>query len=428
MCLRLFSVSVRIVIVGFVTTLGCQEPPTAAPAVRPVRVVRIHDAAAFTSGYLPGRAKATQEVDLALRVDGPLIEFPVNVGDEVAKDDLMARVDPRIFQYEFRRTEADLSVAKAELKAMEAGARPEEIEQLRAALAKAEVQYRTAANELARVEPLAESKVITQSDYDRYVEDKELAEASLRQVREDLRIGEKGAREEDLEAKRAQVQSLEASLTLAKDRWRYTYLRAPFAGTVVAKYVENFEDVRAKQPIVRIVDTSKIEIVINVPEGSISLVPLVTDVTCTFDALPDNPLPAVVKEIGVEASQSTRTYPVTLIMDQPEEITILPGMAGRVRGRVNAPKAEEGGLQVEIPESSVFEQDDKHWVWVIESTDNRSGAVRLREVSIGKLSSRGLRLVSGLQSQELVATAGVPFLKAGQEVRLLESASSEASP
>ena len=116
----------------------------------------------------------------------------------------------------------------------------------------------------------------------------------------------------------ANITSLAASVDAAKDRLSYTYLKAPFDGNVVRIYVENFQDVTARQPVMRIVDDSRVEFVINIPESLISYVPDVTDVRVTFDPFPGREIPAAVKEIGTEASDSTRTYPVTLIMDQPD--------------------------------------------------------------------------------------------------------------
>ena len=86
-----------------------------------------------------------------------------------------------------------------------------------------------------------------------------------------------------------------------------------------------------KQPVVRIVDASQIELIVDIPEHLISLAPLLDTAEVRFDAFPDAELVATVKEIGAEASQTTRTYPVTLVMDQPEDLRILPGMAGRAR-------------------------------------------------------------------------------------------------
>jgi RND family efflux transporter MFP subunit len=398
---------------------GCDGPPPAAAVVRPVRVMKVQDVGALSDRSLPGRAKATQEVNLAFRVSGPLVELPINVGDHVKKDDIIARIDPRDFQVAYRGAEANLAAARAQIKAMQIGARPEEIEQLRAAVQKAEATLRLAANDLARANQLIESRTISRAEYDQSVEAHAQAEAGLRQAREELQIGERGARPEDIEAKEAEIRSLEASSTAAKNQWVYTYLRVPFDGRVVAKYVQNYEDVQAKQPIVRLLDASRIEMVVSVPEGTISLVPFVKDITCVFDAFPEQAIPAEVKEIGAEASRTTRTYPVTLIMDQPQDVAILPGMAGRATGRVDAPE-NVAAAGFEIPAAAVFEQDNKSFVWIIESSDGKQGRASLREVQLGELSARGLRVVEGISPGEMIATAGVHFLEEGQTVRILD--------
>ena len=63
------------------------------------------------------------------------------------------------------------------------------------------------------------------------------------------------------------------------------------------------------------------------------------------DTYPDKEIAATIKEIGKEASKTTRTYPVTLLMDQPEGFKVLPGMAGRTvgaEGDLPAGAAREG--------------------------------------------------------------------------------------
>ena len=92
--------------------------------------------------------------------------------------------------------------------------------------------------------------------------------------------------------------------------------------------MENFEDVQNKQAILRLLDDSKIEMIIDIPEHLIINAAYVKDAFVVFDAFPGREIAATIKEIGTEASSTTRTYPVTLIMDQPEDIRILPGMTG----------------------------------------------------------------------------------------------------
>ncbi len=192
-------------------------------------------------------------------------------------------------------------------------------------------------------------------------------------------------------------------------------IRAKFEGSVAATYVENFQNVRAKQPILRLLDISRIEMWINIPESLASYTPHVRDVRVRFDAFPGRKFPAEIKEISNEASLTTRTYPVKLSIEQPEDIEILPGMAGESSGRVEVP-GEAATRGVEIPLSALGTDDNQtSFVWVI---DQASGLVSKRPVETERATPRGV-VVEGLEIGEWIATAGVDTLVEGQEVRVL---------
>lgn len=209
---------------------------------------------------------------------------------------------------------------------------------------------------------------------------------------------------------------MRANVEAAEDQLDYTVLRAPFVGVVAAIYVENFEEVRPQQPIARIVDDSRIEMVISIPENLISYAPMVTDISVTFDAFPDQPLAAQIKEIGNEASPTTRTYPMTLIMEQPPGVKILAGMAGTATG---TPPAEIGAAELVVPVSAIFASDDgaKSFVWVI----GQDNTVARREVQTGELTNTGMQILDGLEPGELIASAGVNYVQEGQLVQPEES-------
>jgi hypothetical protein len=86
---------------------------------------------------------------------------------------------------------------------------------------------------------------------------------------------------------------------------------------VAAKHVDSFQTVQAKQSIVRLLDVSRIEVTVQIPESLISLIPQVKKVACRFDAFPNREFFGQVTKIGSEAWQTTRTYPVTVQIDQP---------------------------------------------------------------------------------------------------------------
>jgi RND family efflux transporter MFP subunit len=330
---------------------GCGEEAPPPDPIRPVVSMVIADAEGFRGRRFAGKARAVNESNLAFEVSGKLIERPINVGDEVEQQQLLARLDPRDFQ-------AALKSATAEL-------------------------ARDTSN-LARGREMLAEDVVSQVEYER------------------------------LEAR--QLIS-EANVELAEKALADSVLVAPFSGRVAAIYVENFENVRAKELILRLLDMSQIEMVMQIPESLIGSVPLLEDIEVRFDPFPDIAISATVKEIGSEASETTRTYPVTLVMTPPAGVEILAGMAGEATGTVNAAKdPSETGF--EVPVAAVFADDasqsNQSYVWVVDEASNTAIRQPVEMLSFGV---RGV-FVSGLQVGDRIAIAGVHSLREGQSVRI----------
>ncbi len=357
------------VILAAVGIGGCGEEKIPEKYVRLVKAIRVADTSGFTERAFPGRARAGQEVNLSFRVSGPLITFPVNIGDAVRRGQVVARIDPTDFDSALRTVQGQL-----------------EREQARAKRAQADLQR---LENIYKEEPGATSKA---------------AIDRARQLRDSANAG---------------ARSLKASVKSVRDRLSYTELKAPFGGVVVQTYVENFETVVAKQPIVRILNPASIEFVINVPEGLISLAPYVEEIKVKFDALPDTEVPAKIKEISKEASQATRTYPVTLVMTQPKGIEILPGMAGDASVTSRLPNASEL-VGMEIPATALFTGNDpkKSYVWVVDET---SKTLSRREVERGPLSSFGVLIKTGLKAGEWIVIKGVHSVDEGDKVEIIDA-------
>jgi len=353
----------------FIASCG-EEEVADKEFIRPVRVMKINDIGGMKQRTFPGIAKATQEVELSFRVLGTLITLPVDIGDEVKQGDVVARLDPRDFEVNLRNVRSQLNEARAVAK-------------------RADSDYK-------RVKSVFEKDpgAISETAVDNALQNRDSA--------------------------RANAEALSASVTTAKDKLDYTYLKAPFDGVIVTKYVENFEDVGLKQAIMRIVDDTHIEMIVNIPQDLISLVPRVKTVNVVFDSFSEHTLIATVKEIGKEASAITRTYPVTLIMDQPEDIKILPGMAGKTKGAVIEGVEELNEVGLEVPLSALFTLGESRdtYVWII---NEQSNTVKRRTVTTDRLTDHGQIVTEGLEPGELIATAGVHYLKEGQKIRILQS-------
>ena len=342
------------------------EPEVTAETVRPVFALKVSDVTQLKRRQFPGRAKATREVVLSFRVGGQLSQFDVSIGDTFTAGDLIGRLDPAPFEAERKAIAAKLQGASA-------------------ALTNSRQQFER-------------DKILFEKGH--------VAAARL-----DIRTGA-------VKEAEAQVAVVKAQLERANLNLRYTKMTAPFDGIVVTTFAEKFEDIRAQQTIVRLVDNSRIEMVVDVPENLISLVPQVKKVNIVFDAFPDLTYAATIKEIGSEASETTRTYPVTLIMDQQADIQILPGMAGKA---VAAPSetAVQKQARVQIPLTATFTEaaSGATFVWVV---DEASKKVAQREIETGQLTDQGIEIASGITPGEWVVTAGVNSLKEGQTVRIVE--------
>lgn len=397
--------------------VGCGSG-TADPEIpRPVRAVKVADVVGLRSRTFPGRAEAVDEVDLSFRVAGQVIKLPVRVGDRVAKGDLLAALDPIDYRTALDLARGNLMRAQAELAAMEAGARPEEILQLQAGLSEAESSLERAEAEHQRNVTLRERGAISQSEFDLSRTMRDRAAAQLKTAQEALRIGQVGARKEDLAAKQGEIKALQAMVTDAENRLSFTSLMAPFEGGVAARFVDNFQTVQSQQPVLRLLNTASIKVVVQVPESAISLAPLVEKVTCWFDAFPDRQFEGRVFEIGTEATRTTRTFPVTALIDQPEDVKILPGMAGRVQAVVDDTISIDQH-QLTVPIGAVFTPDTQRqsYVWLV---DEPSQTVSRRSVKTGAITSLGLTIVEGIEPGDWVVTAGVHSLREGQRVRLI---------
>lgn len=392
---------------------GSGDPVT--EAVRPVRAVQVGEDSGTISLSFPGRAKAAEEANLSFRVGGPLIMRSVNVGDPVVRGQIIARIDPRDYEATLATVSSNLASARAQLKAMRVE-RPERIRQLEAQLMAASAEQQRADADYRRVENLYLRDNAPQTDLDGTRAIRDVTRAQVATAEEELRMARSGARAEDIQAQEAQVKAVEADQRRARDALNDTSLLAPFSGEVTLTFVEAFEDVLPKQPIARVVNVSSMEMIIDLPEDLIGKIQQGDEFQCRFDAVGDLLIPARVKKISREATLTTRTFTVTLGMEQSEGDPILPGMAGSAEGRFEVEEANlESGLAVP-PTSIISDEQDNTFVFVI---DRDSGVARRRQVRPVRMSSAGM-VLEGLQAGEWVATAGAYDLVDGQQVRVLE--------
>lgn len=337
-----------------------QRPAVTWPVEsRPVKLATAQLKNGACSRAFPGIAMPASEVQLAFRVEGPLRDLPVDAGQFVKKGALVAQIDPR-----------DFDVRVATLKAEHAS--------LEARLVDARLRYERYRN--------------------LYATDA-AARASLDAAR---------AAHDQLEA---QVDAVAAQLRDARNRREDTRLTAPFDGYVDRKFVENFDNVQAKQPIVSFLDCATIEVTAGVPEELIADGVSLQQFFCEFDAYPGRRFAAQFKELGRTPRPDNQSYPLTVTLSRPEGVMPRPGMAATLI--VGIRQAQAAGYV--LPAACVVNDGQgRSFVWVY---DRDRGNVDRRFVKAGRMLRDGIEVLDGIHDGEQVVTAGANFLRPGQSVK-----------
>lgn len=416
---------------GFFVLRGGENDPKEVQTVgpRPVRAVTVETRGAKFSRSYSGRVKASQEVSLTFRVSGPIIELPVLKGQNVENGELLARIDPRDYETNLANTRSALENARAQLTAMKEGARSEEIAVLEASLASARSQLSQAKANFDRYGVLLKQGAVSKAEYERYQTSYQVAQAQVRSAQEQLKQGKAGARAEDIQAMESTIQGLEASVKAAEDALKDTNLYAPFAGRIADRFVEQFQNVSAGQSILHIQNLNTVDIVVNVPEADLAQGQAKElniqgpdpqfRAMARFDALPQRTFPLELKEIATQADPESQTYPVTLIMPQPEGITILPGMIAEVDVTVMLPTDETAGNEAwPVPVEAVFlDEQGQSRIWKI---DPGTGQVHAVDVTVRNYMGADVFISGKLAAGDQVISAGTGYLSEGEEVRVIE--------
>ncbi len=366
--------TVFLVLALAISLLSCErkeEMEVKPEVVRPVKMITVTSSTEALQRKFPGMVRAAKRADLAFQVEGTLKELPVDEGQEVEEGKLIAQLDQRDLENNLRNAQGQLAKVKAALQS-------------------------------------------AQSEYDRIlrIQKQDPGAASESMVVK---------RREAVDRAKAEIKSAQAAVDTAKDKLGYTTLRAPFAGVISKRYVDNFQEVRAKQAIVSLDDISSLEILVDLPEIVVASIKESDKKTgaeapahAEFVAAPGKEYPLRIKEFATRADPKTQTYQVVLQMERPKDVLILPGMTATVVGQPPTGADREGFFV--IPAIAVFADDQGNPnVWVV---DKEKMTVERRKVTTGDLTGEAsIQITGGLESGEMIAVSGVSQLREGMKVK-----------
>jgi len=250
-----------------------------------------------------GNIEAT-EAQTSFQVAGRVAERLVSEGQVVRKGDAVARLDTSELTQQVAMRQAEVLAARANLAELEAGSRQEEIAVARATLARAETEMQQQRREYERQRALHEKDAAATQDYERARTSYEVAQARVNEAREQLRLVEKGPRQEQIKQARAKLRQAEETLEMDRIRLGYGQLCSPLSGVVLSKHIEPGEFVVPGTPVVTLADLDDVWLRAYVGETDLGRVTVGMRTEVTTDSYPGQ---AYAGRISFIASQAEFT-------------------------------------------------------------------------------------------------------------------------
>jgi HlyD family secretion protein len=179
-----------------------------------------------------------RDVALGFRVAGRVEHMGVDEGDTIKAGQLLASLDKRPFRDDLALQTANVAQQSANLDKLEAGSRPEEIEQAQADVAAREATLENARGVLTRQQALSKSDYASKQVLENAMEQQRSAEAQLRASQAALKLTTEGPRKEDIAAARAALEAARAQKQVAETSLADSDLNAPADGVILTRAVE----------------------------------------------------------------------------------------------------------------------------------------------------------------------------------------------
>jgi HlyD family secretion protein len=295
-----------VVVAGLIAVFALNRNTQAQHFTAKVEKGEIHDVVEAT-----GMINAVITVQVGSQVSGTISKLYVDFNSRVHKGDIVALIDPALFNGALLQATADLENAKANQVAARAN-----VEKAKAALVQTKADY-------DRTVELFKEGVMSQQQLDLAKANYDSANATV------------GGAVANVTQAEAQVSQKNAAVAVSQTNLNYTVIRSPIDGTVVARNVDVGQTVAAslQAPTVFTIaqDLTKMLVYAKTDESDVGNIKVGKQVTFKVDAFPKETFHGVVSQVRMNATtvQNVVTYDTIVEFANPE-LKLFPGMTAYV--------------------------------------------------------------------------------------------------
>jgi HlyD family secretion protein len=258
-----------------------------------------------------GTINAVTTVQVGSQVSGTIQTLFADFNSHVKKDQVIAQIDPSLFQGALLQAKADLADAQANLVVSKAN-----LDKANAAAAQAKLDF-------TRYTTLANEGVVPTQQLDTARATSQSADAAV------------GAAKAQVTQASAQVQQKSAAVTVARTNVEHSTIRSPIDGTVIARSVDVGQTVAAslQAPTLFTIaqDLTKMQVYVSTDESDVGTIRTGQDVNFKVDAFPKDSFKGKVSAVRLNATtvQNVVTYTTVVDFDNPD-MKLFPGMTAYV--------------------------------------------------------------------------------------------------
>ena len=284
---------------------------------------------------LSGNIEAHESL-VSFKVQGRIVDLPVEEGQSVERGALLARLDDADYRQKVRIDEANVHVRESNLALTLAGTREQEVKASQQTMLDAQADLQEKKLDYDRAQGLFSKDEVS-------AQDRDLADTALKRAQATFRAAEQryneaveGSRKEDIVIARANLREAHANLGLSRVNLDYTTLSAPSTGVITVRQAELGEVVVPGTPVVTLADLDHIWLRAYIAETDLGRIRWGQEATVTTDTYPGKQYRGRVSFISSSAEftpKSVQTYKerVTLVyrikidIDNPNH-ELKPGM------------------------------------------------------------------------------------------------------
>ncbi|MCW8092743.1 efflux RND transporter periplasmic adaptor subunit [Alteromonas sp. ASW11-130] len=354
--------AVSLVCCFFLLTFGCQKQVQKPELIRTVVTAPVEPFDGTYQHVLSGVTQAAETSQLSFEIPGVIDSVKVNLGDRFQKGDVLATIEPKVFQLAVKQRKGQLSEVQARLK--------------------------EAQTDLSRKTQLKSSGSVSQATLD-------VAKTQVNSLKD-------------------QVEIAKAQLELAQEDLADTQLIAPYAGKIAERHIEPSQRVTPSQPIFTIQGAEGIEVSVLVPENLVNQLHTGDTTRVKVFAATESDITGTIFEIGSQA-QSANAFPVTVRLNSQND-ALQPGMSAEVTFSYGDDTTPENAFLIPLTALGAGDKDT-HFVWTVQNSNDQQ-IVKRKHVTLLELNKSTALVQGDLRAGLEVVRAGVEFLKENQRVNV----------